>query len=199
MGRDVLQRGARWRVGNGKTIKIWQHGWIPRKNSPFVASYQIESMGEATVSSLIEESSRQWNEELIDGIVSHEEAALIKKIPLSRMDAEDVLIWPHSQDGQYSCKSGYRFLKDEEALEIAQDDVRTDSKLWKGIWTLPNKVKNLLWRACHNTLPTKASLVRRTIINDPLCDRCHEAHETPIHALWDCKELDTVWAGLELS
>ena len=47
------------------------------------------------------------------------------------MDAEDVLIWPHSQDGQYSCKSGYWFLKDEEAMDIAQDDVITDSKLWK--------------------------------------------------------------------
>ena len=39
MGRNVLQKGARWRVGNGRTIKIWQHRWIPRKNSPFVASY----------------------------------------------------------------------------------------------------------------------------------------------------------------
>ena len=59
MGRDVLQRGARWWVGNGRTIKIWQHGWIPRKNSPFVTSYQNESMGNATVPCLIEESSRQ--------------------------------------------------------------------------------------------------------------------------------------------
>ena len=117
------------------------------------------------------------------------------------MDAEDVLIWPHSQDGQYSCKSGYWFLMDEEAMDIAQDDVITDSKLWKGIWTLlvPNKVKNQLWCVCHNALPTKASLVHRTIINDPLCDHCHEAYETPVHALWDCKELDTVWVGSELS
>ena len=44
-----------------------------------MASYQIEFMGQATVTSLIEESSRQWDEELIDGIFSHEEAALIKK------------------------------------------------------------------------------------------------------------------------
>ena len=117
------------------------------------------------------------------------------------MDAEDVLIWPHSQDGQYSCKSGYWFLMDEEAMDIAQDDVITDSKLWKGIWTLlvPNKVKNQLWCVCHNALPTKASLVHRTIINDPLCDHCHEAYETPVHALWDCKELDTIWVGWELS
>ena len=111
-----------------------------------VASYQIESMGDATVSCLIEESSRQWNDGLIDGIFSFEEAELIKKIPLSRMDVEDVLIWPHLQDGQYSCKLGYRFLKDEEAMDNAQDDAITDSKLCKGIWTLqvPNKVKNLL-------------------------------------------------------
>ena len=117
------------------------------------------------------------------------------------MDAEDVLIWPHSQDGQYSCKSGYWFLKDEEAMDNAQNDAITDLKLWKGIWTLqvPNKVKNLLWRACHNALPTKESLVRWTIIIDPLCDRCHEAHETPVYALWDCKELDTVWEGSEFS
>ena len=76
------------------------------------------------------------------------------------MDAEEVLIWPHSQDGQYSCKSGYRFLKDEEAMDNAQDDAITDLKLWKGIWTLqvPNKVKNLLWRACRNALPTKEAL-----------------------------------------
>lgn len=42
-GRDVIQRRARWQYGNGKTIKIWQHGWIPRKHSPLVASYQIKS------------------------------------------------------------------------------------------------------------------------------------------------------------
>ena len=48
--------------------------------------------------------------------------------------------------------------------------------------------------------PTKGSLVRRTIIDDPLCDRCHEAHETPLHALclWLCKEIDIVWDDSEL-
>ncbi|XP_023906710.1 uncharacterized protein LOC112018416 [Quercus suber] len=42
-------------------------------------------------------------------------------------------------------------------------------------------------------MPTKANLVRRTIINDPLCERCRAAHETPLHAPWTCKELDIVW------
>lgn len=42
-------------------------------------------------------------------------------------------------------------------------------------------------------MPTKPNLVRRTITNDPLCEPCRAAHETPLHALWTCKELDIVW------
>ena len=80
-------------------------------------------------------------------------------------------------------------------MDSVQLDSGTDTRLWKGIWSLqiPNKVKNLLWRACRGALPTKEALVRRTIIKDLLCDRCHETQETPLHALWLCKELDTVW------
>ena len=48
---------------------------------------------------LIDEGERRWNEEVIDGIFSQEEAAIIKKIPLSHEVAEDVLIWPFMQDG----------------------------------------------------------------------------------------------------
>ncbi|KAL0004550.1 hypothetical protein SO802_012111 [Lithocarpus litseifolius] len=28
-GRDVILEGACWRVGNGRSIKIWQHHWLP--------------------------------------------------------------------------------------------------------------------------------------------------------------------------
>ena len=66
-------------LGMVRQLKFGNMGGFQGKNSPFVASYHIESMGKATVSSLSEESLRQWNEELIDGIFSHEEATLIKK------------------------------------------------------------------------------------------------------------------------
>ena len=109
--------------------------------------------------------------------------------------ADDALVWPHTQDGHYSCKTGYRFLKEEAGMESVQLDLDMDTGLWKGIWSLqvPNKVKNMLWRACRGALPTKEALVRRTIIDDPLCDRCHGVHESPLHALWLYNELDTVW------
>ena len=58
---------------------------------------------------------------------------------------------------------------------------------------VPNKVKNLVWRACRNSLPTKENLVRRTVIDNPIYDRCKEVPESSLHALWSCGELDVVW------
>ena len=89
-------------------------------------------------------------------------------------------------------------MKEEAELPLNQQPSIPDTHLWKQLWSLQvsNKVRNLLWRACHNAMPTKASLVRRTIINDPLSDRYHEVHETLLHALWLCKEI--VWDDNEL-
>lgn len=95
-GRDVLNRGARCRVGNGESIKIWKHHWLLRKHPPHVTLFPIASMETATVADLIDDNTRQWNCDVIDGAFAHEEAALIKQIPLSHVALEDILIWPHS-------------------------------------------------------------------------------------------------------
>ncbi|MCI24538.1 F-box protein, partial [Trifolium medium] len=29
--KDVLDKGARWRVGNGASIKIWKDKWLPNQ------------------------------------------------------------------------------------------------------------------------------------------------------------------------
>ena len=75
---------------------------------------------------------------------------LSNKFPLAHFEYEDALYWPLSQDGGYTCKLGYRFLKEEDDV-IPQEDVESwDKLLWKGVWSLqsPNKIKNLMWRAC---------------------------------------------------
>ena len=71
-----------------------------------------------------------------------------------------------------------------------------DKKVWKAIWKMqvPPKVKNFIWQACRNVLPTKQALMRRKIIADPICERCKLVVEDVEHALWSCPELDVVWA-----
>ena len=67
--------------------------------------------------------------------------------------------------------------------------------LWKKIWklSLPCKVRNFLWRACRNPIPTKKNLQRRCVVDDPLCRLCSQHEENVLHALWSCLELAQVW------
>lgn len=55
IGQDVIQRGACWRVGNGKSIKIWQHHWLPIKHPTKIAFPIIDSTEETTVDCLIDD------------------------------------------------------------------------------------------------------------------------------------------------
>ncbi|KAK9993079.1 hypothetical protein SO802_022782 [Lithocarpus litseifolius] len=41
-GRDVIKRGARWRIGLGRSIHIWGDNWLPLKATPKVVSPKVE-------------------------------------------------------------------------------------------------------------------------------------------------------------
>lgn len=60
------------------------------------------------------------------------------------------MYWPTTQGRSYSCKFGYRFLKQEVEIEVRDVENLQENGLWKNIWSLQvsNKVKNFLWRAC---------------------------------------------------
>ena len=90
-GREVIQIGARFQVGNGKSIKIWQHHWLPIKHPPLVTSPIIESMENATVDCLIDENTGKWDAKMLEGILIPAEAELVKKIPLPQSQTKDVL------------------------------------------------------------------------------------------------------------
>lgn len=59
-GRDVILEGSRWQVGNGKSIQVWQHYWLPIKHPTVIESPMLESMGEATMVFLINAETRSW-------------------------------------------------------------------------------------------------------------------------------------------
>ena len=58
IGRDVIQRGSRWRVGNGEKINIWQHRWLPRKHPPQLPTCPIDDFEHSLVSCLIDPNTR---------------------------------------------------------------------------------------------------------------------------------------------
>ena len=139
-----------------------KHHWLPRKHPPLLSSPPIPLMEDATVDILIDAEQRQLNHGMVDGFFAPQEAELIKSLPLAQAEFKDIIFWPWAKDGSYTCKFGYRFLKEEAELVVPDGDEGLDKSLWKGIWSLhvPNKVKNFIWRACQNSLPTKLDLVR---------------------------------------
>ena len=58
---------------------------------------------------------------------------------------------------------------------------------------VPGKIKNFLWRACTNSLPTKENLIKRKIIQESSCPRCSNSSKSVEHALWSYACIKVLW------
>ena len=67
----------------------------------------------------------------------------------------------------------------------------TNVGFWREVWRLevPSKVKNFVWRACKEALPTKANLCRRRIILEATYEACKEENEDVSHAIFFCSSV----------
>ena len=119
-GRDVIKRGAVWRIGNGNSVHIWNDRWLPGAVNNKIISPAIVANNNDTVSSLIDQTSREWKGELIDSYFFEWEANIIKNIPLCRSTQDDVLISPFSPDREYSVQIGYKFLQQQYTASEAE-------------------------------------------------------------------------------
>ena len=109
-GRDVLLKGAKWRVGCGKSISVWLDAWLPPLDHPRILSPQVEGFEDLKVFDLIDPEFKSWDENLLHGLYIPEEVSLIKSIPLCITSVEDKLVWPFIASGEYTVKYGYNFL-----------------------------------------------------------------------------------------
>ena len=128
------------------------------------------------------------------GVETYQE---ILAIPLTRMEEEDKVIWKENKGQSFSVKSAYLV-----ALRVVQQQsgesshTRRNEKVWKLILSMnvPPKVRNFVWRACLNILPTRANLQRRKIVVDPWFDFCKQQPKVVGHMLWECPFTRNTWA-----
>ncbi|KAI7996494.1 hypothetical protein LOK49_LG10G00769 [Camellia lanceoleosa] len=106
-GRKVLNRGVRWQVINGKSIKFWKDKWVASSKKFRVKSLKPSGCSLSIVSEPINSASKCWNKTVLHSLVSHEEVEEICAIPIAIEDQNDRLIWHHDPKGTSSIKSGY--------------------------------------------------------------------------------------------
>ena len=58
VGRDVILQGARWRVGSGDDISVWNDAWLPFLEHPNILSQVVPGFENVKVSDIINPTTR---------------------------------------------------------------------------------------------------------------------------------------------
>ena len=74
-----------WRIGDAYKTMIFHDNWIPGVLPLKAAARSQELLDDSMVSSFIDTESGEWNEQLIDQLVSPFLVQRIKAIPLCKM------------------------------------------------------------------------------------------------------------------
>lgn len=101
-------------------------------------------------------------------------------------------IGPLKNLATFSVKSAYRHL------QLSKEEGTNHVEFWKKMWkiSVPPKVKDLLWRAASNCLPTKTQLLSRHVSVDAICPLCQTQKEIISHCLVECTFVRSCWNRL---
>ncbi|XP_071722621.1 uncharacterized protein [Rutidosis leptorrhynchoides] len=144
--RDVLERGTRWRIGNGASVSVWNDPWIPDDGDYYVHPPMMKRMEDLQVKDLINEDATTWDATMIRGNFCDIDANRILRIHLPRVNCQDRLVRTETMNGYYSVKTGYRLAVQYIGPSLAIEE----SMMWRQIWRMhiPPKYREFLWRAC---------------------------------------------------
>lgn len=162
--RKVLERGLRWRVGNGVDLYFWEEKWVPFPSTFRLLSPKPNNNQAARVCDFLDFDR---DVDRLRGVVLPVDIDRIFSIPLYSPTTADKLVWHYCKDGIFTVKSAYI-----QALLLKQEEGQTKSggsslggkqKALKILWgfKIPNKMKDFLWRSWNNTLPTRFELCKR--------------------------------------
>jgi len=123
---------------------LFYDNWIPSQFRIKAIPNNTEALSEATVSSMIDLESKEWNIEKFQNGVAPFFIHKIMSIPIWKTVQDDVIIWPRSKDGSYTVRIGYQLLYEFENFDEATSSNPASSKaFWNRIWKLniPNKMR----------------------------------------------------------
>ena len=105
--------------------------------------------------------------------------------PLSSTPPEDRRVWSGTTNEVFSVRNAYQ-VSHKQLTKINVEECSSNTRvksLWKSIWKLrrPNKIRNFIWWACKDSLPTKTKLKDRKIPVEVECDM-YGGVETAGHA-----------------
>jgi ribonuclease HI len=181
-GKELVQQGLRWGIGNGLHARILEDNWIPDVVADNLRPLIPLPRG-ATVSYLMDADTGSWDADMVRGCFENSVARKILQIPLSCHGGDDFPSWPHAKCGIYT---------------VLQSDMTGEEKLWKKLWNIkaPGKMKITLWRLAHDCLPSGFQLRQRNIPAEETCNFCNRM-ERAEHSVLFCPYAAEVWRAVK--
>lgn len=71
---DLIREGMLWRIGNNRSVNIWDTNWLPNPSTYWIQSPVSLLDSIAKVESLIDLDTKFWNKQLIFQIFTNEGA-----------------------------------------------------------------------------------------------------------------------------
>lgn len=97
--RKVLMRGLRWRVGDGRTIRVWHDRWLSSNPDMKPSTVGVVVNDMATVSDFMDNGTMTWRRDLLNNVFNEDDVNAILAIPISRLRVPDKLIWHYEKSG----------------------------------------------------------------------------------------------------
>lgn len=107
----ILKSDRCWRVENDVSIRVNTDKWIPNYPKNKILYLIHEDDEELLVFDLIDPNLHCWKRDFIMTRFSKEEAEAICRIPPSRRDVSDLVVWLHNRNEMYSVKSKHHVAR----------------------------------------------------------------------------------------
>lgn len=198
-GRDLLIKGLRRSVGDGRSIRVWSEQWLEDEEGTCRPPLRKQRYFDVNlmVSDVIDFHKRRWNKhKLEDLFVPSDVQLLLRNQPT--VSARDSWVWKYNRSGVYSVKTGYDLAFCVNKKELLQCHTAKSSlnPIKAQVWQIqaPSKLKVFLWKALSGALPVLDALHDRGMKFDMDCQTCGLEGESINHVLFSCTLARQVWA-----
>ncbi|GAA0158247.1 hypothetical protein LIER_43436 [Lithospermum erythrorhizon] len=187
--RDIMKRAIRWKIGDLRTIRIWENNWLEHTWSRMPITPDLDDFPSATVSDLIDEDIGTWNILKVRSWFFNVDSEEILKMPLNNLNQADSIIWGPHPKGIFTVKTTYEFIHTlSQEASLGPTTSNPQHTFYKRFWKIKisGKIKHFLWKALNNNLPTTNKLRQRKVDIQPTCILYGTHEETVMHVLHPC-------------
>lgn len=180
--------GARWSLGDGRSIMFWRDRWVMEFPVHQVSSQQVASeMLNRRVTDLLE-PGRGWRWELLEHLLPTTFFLKILEMHVGIVnDPPDTIGLVVKDNRTFNVKQAY------ELLEGWRDEDLWPT--WVCFWSLKvhQRVHDFMWLLGHDKMLHNASRWRRGLSTSACCAICGDVWEDGMHVVRDCSRAREVW------